>query len=410
MKKTMENEKGYVLLVVLFLIVFIITVSAVFIRGSLSNAKQEQIVDQNHLSVVAAEMGVDYFVGKINNEEPKILKEVLNIIQEDLVKLNNCGGKPNSSKAECQSIKSIETVLNDAKDKYLKEVANLVEQIKKSEATNIKLYSSETDTIERSNYSYQVDRDQVSLWEKDGKVELGIVIIGKSKAESPKLLKTKLYFEIPKFIIRKTSNQEEPVHNPVHIFDFYKKNSEYEKKVGCTENGSCSSGKYYSDGDKIAKNSNNQGGLTWVHNGNLLVKNMNQFNFTLIVKSLSGQNMNQMKGKLILLGEVGERGKIQEKISVKFQSSGKLCINVDGFSKSDIEKVSFDKAAQVHFYSSKENPVWPTTAINSPKKSGSLAGFVNDCIGQPIIESDSPSVVQYEVFESELDLMVDVEY
>lgn len=411
MRATIKSEKGYALLVVLFLIVFIFTVSAVFIRGSLSNAKQEQRVDQNHLAVVAAEMGVDYYIGKVNNEERKILYEVLNNIHVDLVKLNDCGGIPNSKVQGCQSIKSIETILREARGEYIEKVDNLVGNIKQSEPTKVILYSADNKNIESSPYSYEVDKDEVSRVEKDGKLDIKIGVIGNSKAERSKLLKTNLSFEIPKFVIRKTSGQKETVFNPGNIYDFFNKNNEYEKKAGCSaQNGQCLSGKFYSEGSKSANNPNNQGGLIWVHNGYLNAGNMNQFNFTFITKSLEGKNMNQMKGKLLLLGEENKKGEIPQRISIKFQSSGKLCVNVDGFSKSDIERITFDKPGQVQFFSSLINPVWPSNANESPKKSGSLVDFVNDCLEQPLIEIETPGIVQYEVFNSALDLLVDVKY
>ena len=48
-----ENEQGYAMVLVLMLIVVITITSAVFMRASISNAKQEQIVDKNNLSVAA---------------------------------------------------------------------------------------------------------------------------------------------------------------------------------------------------------------------------------------------------------------------------------------------------------------------------------------------------------------------
>lgn len=76
MKRT-TNEQGYALLLVLFLIFFILLASAVFIKGSISNAKQEKKVDMNHLSVVAAEMGVDYFTAAYTNQYYAILHKHL---------------------------------------------------------------------------------------------------------------------------------------------------------------------------------------------------------------------------------------------------------------------------------------------------------------------------------------------
>lgn len=62
------NEKGYALLLVLFLIVFIMIVSTVVIRGSLSHANQEKVVDTNHLTVVTAEAGIELVKSALNNE------------------------------------------------------------------------------------------------------------------------------------------------------------------------------------------------------------------------------------------------------------------------------------------------------------------------------------------------------
>lgn len=76
MKRT-TNEQGYALLLALFLIFFILLASAVFIKGSISNAKQEKKVDMNHLSVVAAEMGVDYFTAAYTNHYYAILHKHL---------------------------------------------------------------------------------------------------------------------------------------------------------------------------------------------------------------------------------------------------------------------------------------------------------------------------------------------
>jgi len=63
-----KNEQGYALIIVLMLIVFVSIISAVFMRASISNAKQERIVDKNHLSNVAAEMGVEYYKTIFINE------------------------------------------------------------------------------------------------------------------------------------------------------------------------------------------------------------------------------------------------------------------------------------------------------------------------------------------------------
>lgn len=68
--KHIKNEKGSVLVLVLVLLfsVLIMMFFMAFMTKSISHAKQEQMVDKSHLSVVAAEMGVDYYSSKISNE------------------------------------------------------------------------------------------------------------------------------------------------------------------------------------------------------------------------------------------------------------------------------------------------------------------------------------------------------
>lgn len=57
----LRKEQGYALLIVLFAIVFITVLTAVFMRGAISNARQSQTIDKNNLVVVSAESGVDYY-------------------------------------------------------------------------------------------------------------------------------------------------------------------------------------------------------------------------------------------------------------------------------------------------------------------------------------------------------------
>jgi len=59
------NEKGYALIIVLFTIVFITVITAVFLRGALSNAIQEKTLDENNLVVVSAESGTEYYTWEL---------------------------------------------------------------------------------------------------------------------------------------------------------------------------------------------------------------------------------------------------------------------------------------------------------------------------------------------------------
>ncbi|MGN7388433.1 hypothetical protein [Sporosarcina sp. SAFN-015] len=81
-----HNEQGYALLIVLFLVVFIMAVSAVFIRGSLGNAKQEFKVDDSQLTVMAAEAGVDYYKTYVSNLYFSIIPDLETFVQNDIKK------------------------------------------------------------------------------------------------------------------------------------------------------------------------------------------------------------------------------------------------------------------------------------------------------------------------------------
>lgn len=66
--KHIKNEKDSALLFVLLFSVLIMMFFMIFMAKSISHAKQEQIVDKSHLSIVTAEMGIDYYSSKISNE------------------------------------------------------------------------------------------------------------------------------------------------------------------------------------------------------------------------------------------------------------------------------------------------------------------------------------------------------
>ncbi|WP_186668525.1 hypothetical protein [Sporosarcina sp. BP05] len=71
-----SNEKGYALIIVLFAIVFITVITAVFLRGALSNAIQEKTLDENNLVVVSAESGTEYYSWELKQVYDKDLLEV----------------------------------------------------------------------------------------------------------------------------------------------------------------------------------------------------------------------------------------------------------------------------------------------------------------------------------------------
>ncbi|PIC72781.1 hypothetical protein [Sporosarcina sp. P17b] len=60
-----NKENGYALIIVLFVVVFITILTAVFMRGALSNFAQEKTVDENNLVVVSAESGIEYYTWEL---------------------------------------------------------------------------------------------------------------------------------------------------------------------------------------------------------------------------------------------------------------------------------------------------------------------------------------------------------
>jgi hypothetical protein len=74
--KQLKNQQGYALLIVLLIVVLFLSISATFMAGSLSNAKQEKTVDTTNQSVASAEMGVRYYTADFKREIELIKQDV----------------------------------------------------------------------------------------------------------------------------------------------------------------------------------------------------------------------------------------------------------------------------------------------------------------------------------------------
>lgn len=116
-----ENEKGYALLIVLFLIVFIMTVFAIFMRGSINNAMQEHRVDESHLTVMTAEAGVDY-----------IKQLLINEYFEKKVELNEFAENKISSAVQDNKQVNYDEIHNEVKGKLKGYLENRIRQEKLS--------------------------------------------------------------------------------------------------------------------------------------------------------------------------------------------------------------------------------------------------------------------------------------
>jgi len=127
-----KNEQGYALLIVLFLVVFIMSVSAVFMRGAISNAKQEQIVDTNNLSVVAAEMGVDYYKTALSNEYYNHIGNLVELAETEIESIKD--GVPSY-----ESIQSkLAEVLAEKLEGFIRNEPNMNEEINIDKYTGLK--------------------------------------------------------------------------------------------------------------------------------------------------------------------------------------------------------------------------------------------------------------------------------
>lgn len=124
--KKLSSQKGYALLIVLFLIVFIITITAVFMRGSISNAYQNKTVDKNNLVVVAAEAGVDYYTWELKKvfDVKELEAEFTRLVEEAIAR---------KEKPEDYYINVQEKIADDFKEKLEKRV----EELEKGQAIDL---------------------------------------------------------------------------------------------------------------------------------------------------------------------------------------------------------------------------------------------------------------------------------
>ena len=81
-----KSETGYALIIVLFAVVFITIITAVFMRGALSNMTQEKTVDENNLVVVSAESGVEYYTWELKKVYDEVaLKAEFNSLERKAI-------------------------------------------------------------------------------------------------------------------------------------------------------------------------------------------------------------------------------------------------------------------------------------------------------------------------------------
>ncbi|WP_318615206.1 hypothetical protein [Sporosarcina sp. YIM B06819] len=170
-----QSEKGYVLLIVLFAITFIMIITTVFMRGALSNAKQERTVDKNNLIVVAAEAGLDYYTWQFKKVydsvqlEAKVTQKIEEAVQnkENPIDYNRIQGD----------------IIEDLK----LDLENLISQFN---LDSIDLFS------DYSHKLTQAEFQEKTLSNKDVELRLVGAVEGQHGSEN-KLMKFELAFTIP---------------------------------------------------------------------------------------------------------------------------------------------------------------------------------------------------------------------
>ena len=354
------------------------TVSVSFVSASLSNAKQEKTVDMNNLAVVAAEMGVDYYVNKMKIKESEAFTEARKKIEPDISKFNMCNRVGYSELSGCMSVKTKEEIEYEAKSLYEDYIKDAIKDFKNESPQQIGsglLY-------ELQDYNYLKESESIKIV---------FNIIGTSPTIPGRLLNTTIQFQFPVFVGFTDSNEEDKFISTLDdVFDYFSSNKTYFKKNPCGAQNDCDTGNYYSEGNITVGNQNTLTSVFWIHKGLLSVGNMNSMGWdvTLLIESLDAGNgngaaqVNNMDSKLILLGKDNHAGNINQSVSISFSLSGSLCINIDGYSKSDVEKISIkNNPDQVFFFSNAGNPEWPSNSKDSLKVTGSLSKFITDCTG-----------------------------
>lgn len=120
----LKNQQGYALLIVLLIIVLFLSISATFMAGSLSNAKQEKTVDTSNQSVASAEMGVRYYTADFKREIDLIKRDVSAQTQLRINDLIACIQPPRGTQCDSDAkITAIEDQIDeDMRDLYIQKV------------------------------------------------------------------------------------------------------------------------------------------------------------------------------------------------------------------------------------------------------------------------------------------------
>lgn len=299
-----HNEQGYALIIVLFLIVFITVVSAVFIRGSLGNAKQEIKVDESHLTVMAAEAGVDYYKSYISNFYHSLIPDLELFVQNDF-------------NTQLNDVNNINKVIDY--DKTRENVTSELEQIFNEKILELKLKNN------IALYNFEVETTSVK-----GNPEKYIVIVTGTSIgigqDNEKKVSFEQSFNIPDFSGSQNSSGG-GINSPLDIYNLYPANvvaSDCENiKNGKLKNVTCK-GSNSGDYNKIEKSTVYFSNGYDKETGNLYVENSKIYGqgpFKVL------NNFNQLIRSEININGNFETGNMNNIIASAFNVNGSMKIN-----------------------------------------------------------------------------------
>lgn len=128
--KFMKNQNGYALLVVLLMVVLFMGLAATFMAGSLSNAKQENIVDTSNQAVASAEMGVRYFSTDFQHEIGIIKSEIIEMTQNRIKSIVDCFNAGTATCDEQSELTALEDQIDiDMRNEYIVRVLAKVAEL-----------------------------------------------------------------------------------------------------------------------------------------------------------------------------------------------------------------------------------------------------------------------------------------
>lgn len=439
--KKIHEENGYTIIIVLLIIVLFLSASAVFIKSSISHAKQEHVVDINNQAVDVAEMGVEYYQSSFTKSLETVFDHVILEIKDKklLTELEKC-----------------DTEI--CRDNVRKNVVNMY--VSKLNELNL---DSPVEAIDskKNGLKYLLESKTIIPDFVKKEINITLKVKGITNGKNEKLLTAFINIPFPEFFeINDTSQNVEsvfelPSNLPKCIYNerstkaypcrlsageslITVKNSipailrsQVKIVVDDPESDLCQEGKnkkksetcipHELDGLSIYSESkepmtvdfsNKFDGFSWYHKGTIQVESpMNKLSSetTFVFDNLVITSpFNNMSGRIVLMGN--DLGKVMDSSKkIMIAESGKMCLNLSSYNKEQLDdfKGNFSyKSGEVYYYI---NPSIMNFSLHSSThviKSASVESFYRDC-GIKVIESSGG--INYNTFRFP-DIQMDVDY